>query len=170
RLDRWYRAKQILKQRGNPLAPDEFVAALNDDLNTPQAISIIDELANDALRLRERADSQEGSEKKKLISQAANFARQALACGELLGLLNLTYRERFQGPSSQLRGTARIHFKVTGTLSADYTTEGIENLIAVRAEAKAQRDFQKADQIREQLKAGRIVLEDGPDGTKWRRE
>ncbi len=45
----------------------------------------------------------------------------------------------------------------------------IESLLAERNDAKAARDFATADRIRDELKAEGILLEDGPDGTTWRR-
>jgi cysteinyl-tRNA synthetase len=47
--------------------------------------------------------------------------------------------------------------------------ERVENLITARADAKARRDFAEADRIREELKAEGVLLEDGPQGTTWRR-
>jgi cysteinyl-tRNA synthetase len=67
----------------------------------------------------------------------------------LLGLLESSTAEWFQGDSD---------------------TDAIEARIAERAEAKNNRDFATADRIRDELKAEGIILEDGPDGTSWRRE
>ena len=170
RLDRWYRAKQILKLRGKPSAPKEFIAALRDDLNTPQAIAIIDELAGEALRLRQRAEKADEREKKNLTTKAARIARQVLACGELLGLLRLTYRERFQGGYFLKAEPGR--FTVTGS-DVSFTTVRTEayinSKITERTAAKARRDFAESDRIRDELKAEGILLEDGPGGTTWRR-
>ena len=71
------------------------------------------------------------------------------ASGQLLGLLQSSPAEWFQG-------------------DADAST--IEQRILKRAEAKKNRDFARADLIRDELRAEGIVLEDGPSGTTWRRE
>nr|WP_283938564.1 cysteine--tRNA ligase [Sphingomonas alba] len=47
--------------------------------------------------------------------------------------------------------------------------ERVEGLILARAEAKARRDFAEADRIRDELKSEGVLLEDGPQGTTWRR-
>jgi len=68
---------------------------------------------------------------------------------QLLGLLQSSADEWFRG---------------------DADAGEIEARIAERAEAKKARDFVAADRIREELKADGIILEDGPNGTTWRRE
>jgi cysteinyl-tRNA synthetase len=47
--------------------------------------------------------------------------------------------------------------------------DAVEKRIAERGEAKKAKDFARADAIRQELKDKGIILEDGPDGTRWRR-
>jgi cysteinyl-tRNA synthetase len=105
-----------------PTEIDEGVLeALRDDLNTPLALSRLSALEGGALK----------------------------ASGQLLGLLQSSSSDWFQGD-----GDASV----------------IEQRIAERAEAKMNRDFATADRIRNELRAQGIVLEDGPGGTTWRKE
>ncbi|MDF7674378.1 cysteine--tRNA ligase [Acetobacteraceae bacterium ESL0709] len=70
--------------------------------------------------------------------------------GQLLGLFNVTPAQWFQG------GVA-------------LSTKEIEALIAERLAAKKDRNFARADEIRAELAAQKIILEDGPQGTTWRK-
>jgi cysteinyl-tRNA synthetase len=71
------------------------------------------------------------------------------ASARLMGLLESSAGEWFQGGGD---------------------AEAIEQRIADRTAAKKNRDFASADRIRDELKAEGIILEDGPNGTTWRRE
>ena len=55
------------------------------------------------------------------------------------------------------------------TAGVDQDGDQIKSQIAARAAARAARDFAGADKIRDELKSAGIELEDGPDGTTWKR-
>ena len=128
-LDRWYRAVGDAPAG----APDaQFLGALDDDLNTPQAIARLHGLADAALA----GDA---------------VAKAALkASAEVMGVLAKGSEAWFRGDAGGEGGE-------------------IEALIAQRAAAKKAKNFAEADRIRAALDARKIVLEDGPKGTTWRR-
>ena len=76
-----------------------------------------------------------------------------LAGGELLGLLQRDPEEWFKGEAPE------------GGLDGDF----IEALIGERNKARTAKDFARADEIRDQLEDQGILLEDGPEGTAWKR-
>jgi cysteinyl-tRNA synthetase len=76
------------------------------------------------------------------------------------------------GDGATLRASAALMGLLGETSAAWFQGEGddrIEGLVAARTEAKQRRDFAEADRIRAELADQGIVLEDGPDGTIWRR-
>jgi cysteinyl-tRNA synthetase len=119
--------------------PKVLVEALCDDLNTPQALAAMHELAADLQKAQ--------------TPEAINELRGALlAGGWLLGIL-------IEDPEA--------HFTAGG--SDTLANAEIDALIADRNAARAAKDFQRADQIRDQLAAAGIELEDLREGTRWRR-
>ena len=78
------------------------------------------------------------------------------ALGGVLGLLQ-------QHPSEFLQNAAPA-------ASSPFTPERIEQMIQQRLVARGRKDYADADQIRKELLAAGIILEDGPQGTTWRRE
>ncbi len=126
----------------DPLAR-RFLDALNDDFNTPEALAVLFELAHDINRLR-------NSDPAAAAARAALLLRLA----DLLGLL-------YQTPEAFLQG---------GPGEGGQSDAEIEALIAKRNEARKNRDFAEADRIRDALAEQGVILEDGPEGTTWRRE
>ena len=75
------------------------------------------------------------------------------ASGRLLGLLQDDPNDYLHGPMSERVANDRL-----------------KDIIGARAEAKARKDYAEADRIRDELAAEGVILEDGPQGTTWRRE
>ncbi len=135
-LDRLYTALRAATDTAvNDAETTSVLAALEDDLNTPQAVAELHALAS-ALN-RDPSDSK---------AKAA-----LLAGGALLGLLQQDPEDWFK------QGVG------------DVDEIEIETLIQKRVEARAAKDFAESDRIRDELAAAGIVLEDGPDGTSWKR-
>jgi cysteinyl-tRNA synthetase len=142
-VDRVYGVIRDANEKYGPLQAadspsDEFMSALLDDLNTPEALAVLN------------------SEAKKLANaNNAESAQQAagnlLAAGDLIGLFQ-------QDPQSWLAGD----------------TEGlddalIDQLIEERNISRKERNFARADEIRDQLQEMGITLEDVAGATRWRR-
>ena len=119
--------------------PEDVVSALADDLNTPGALAAMHAIASAMNRANDPA-------------QAQRLRASLLAGGWLLGLLA-------QSPEAWFKGVD------TESLDA----AAIDALIESRYEARRQKNFQRADEIRQELLRQGIELEDSRDGTRWRR-
>jgi len=127
---------------GSNMPDTEVVAALEDDLNTPLALSRLHSI-------RHALNKTNSAEEKAALKGALQ------ASGVLLGLLQ-------DDPEAWIKG---------GAADGDGPdAAAIEALIEQRAAARRTKDFAMSDKIRDDLAAQGIVLKDGPEGTTWRRE
>ncbi|HAT1660317.1 TPA: cysteine--tRNA ligase [Legionella pneumophila] len=138
-LIRLYQAiKDVPSQAANSKLDDywqeQFNQAMNDDFNTPVALSVLFQLAHEVNK----------SNSPVLANTLKNLAG-------ILGVLQ-------QAPESFLQSGLAEEEKLA-----------IEQLIAERLQARAERNWSKADQIRADLLSKGIELEDGATGTTWRR-
>ena len=122
---------------------ERFTDAMNDDFNTPVAISVLFDLAREINRARETE-----------TTQAAGLAALLIELGGILGILQSDPEAYLQSQSEQ---------------SSAITSEQIEALIAARNAARKERNWKEADRIRAELMAAGVLLEDGAPGTTWRR-
>ena len=142
-LDRLYGAVRGIEvsseARANATVPAGLVDALEDDLNTPKALAEFFALAR---QLNKSNDAREMEQ----------LAASMYASGELMGLLGNDPEQWFAGDAED-------------GMSAD----AIEALITERNQAKAEKDYPRADEIRAKLKESGIEIQDGRGGTTWRR-
>ena len=146
-------ADQLL-QEATARTRTAFVAAMDDDLNTPNALAALQTLRGEANKALEAG----------LSGAMRRLVRQEFrALGVVLGLLQTdTWRFKGQGPqraSGEAESTAK-------TLS----DEEIADKLAARLTAKKTKNYPLADQLRAELASHGITIEDRPDGTsRWKR-
>jgi cysteinyl-tRNA synthetase len=122
-----------------------FEEAMNDDFNTPVAVSVLFDLARELNKAKE-AD----------INRSHCLSYTLIQLASLLGLLQ-------DDPEKFLK---------SGVIdNADITDDFVEQQIRTRLEAKQAKNWLLADEIRDALKGQGVILEDAPNGlTSWRRE
>jgi len=145
-LTRLYTALKDVEPDDQPLDWNEpnaerFQSAMNDDFNTPVAVSVLFDLATEVNRTRDAA-----------------LARQLKQLAGVLGLLGREPRAFLQQAVGK------------GTGDAGIAPAEIESMIAARVAAKQAKNYAEADRIRAQLLEAGVALEDKPGGsTEWRR-
>lgn len=118
-----------------------FREAMDDDFNSAEAMGVLFDLARDLNKSKEQEPE-----------QAGKLARLLVRLGGILGILQ-------DSPEAFLN---RGSDKVDGAL--------IDSLIAQRKQARADKNWALADEIRDRLNAMKVVVEDGADGSRWRIE
>ncbi|ASJ96305.1 MULTISPECIES: cysteine--tRNA ligase [Shewanella] len=119
----------------------KFTAAMDDDFNTPEAYSVLFDMAREINRLK--VDD---------LAAASALGVSLKQLGDVLGILDQDVDAFFKGQGS------------------DDEVAQIEALIAERNRARAEKDWPAADVARDGLNALGVILEDGPEGTTWRKK
>ena len=142
-LDRLYGAVRGIdvpdSERSAAEPPEGLVASLEDDLNTPKAMA---EFFGLARSLNKATDA----------GERRRLAAQMYAAGDLMGLLQSDPESWFAGHGD-----------------SEMQAGAIEEMLEKRRVARAEKDFATADAIRDDLAKAGIQIEDGPEGTSWRR-
>tara|TARA_B110000438_G_scaffold9829_1_gene10000 strand:+ start:17578 stop:18957 length:1380 start_codon:yes stop_codon:yes gene_type:complete len=140
-LDRVYGALRNInvttQKINNTKVPNSILEALSNDLNTPMAMAEVFSLAK---KLNKTLDSDEQED----------IAAQIYAAGKILGLFEKNTKEWF-----------------SKTIKCKYSEDEIKNLIIEREAARSEKDFNKADKIRDQLLVEGISIEDTSAGVRW---
>jgi cysteinyl-tRNA synthetase len=130
-----------------------FKAAMDDDFNTPEAVAVLFDLANEVNR-----------------GKSLKASEQLKALAGVLGLLQCDAQDFLQGRVITAHANVTLDgITVHGTAVAAHTPESIGHLIQARIAAKKAKNFTEADRIRKELLEAGIVLEDTAQGTTWRR-
>jgi cysteinyl-tRNA synthetase len=125
-------------------AEEDFISGMEDDFNTPQALAGLYDLVREINRWIQERDFQLTASAQKLLKKALDSLNTL--GGEVLGLFDQT-------PTEQTVADTEI-----------------EKLIADRADAKKNKNWALADKIRDELKNKGVIIEDTPQGVRWRRE
>jgi len=161
-LNRLYTALRGVEVIDVPLEDDykiRFEQAMDDDFNTPVAVSVLFDLA------RELNKAKEGNQEEIHI-----LAATLKYLGGLLGILQADPDVWLKGDNVSTLQTG--HFKMIGyPVVSGVPEEYIEQQIQARLDAKKAKNWALADKIRDELKGQGVILEDAPNGTtSWRRE
>ncbi len=188
RLDNWYRLTENVECELEDVSED-LMSALTNDLDTPKAISILHNLrnqiahANDDAELLKR-NLKAGANLLGMLEKSADewFGREegemsihhdddVAAVEGVVGSLNVTLDD------VTLKATGNVGQKVELGLAEEISealpvmsNQEIDALVEERSQAKKNKDFEKADRIRDKLKEYNITLLDGPGGTTWEKK
>lgn len=140
-LDRFYTALEgYLETPTKEDIPVDVLAALKDDLNIPEALSILHGIVS---KIHKAVTPEEKKTLQKTLKAGAN----------IMGFLEKTTEDWFQRATKE------------GLSSTE-----IDSLIFQRTQARHLKDFATSDRIRHTLEESGILLEDTPQGTTWKRK
>ena len=142
-------------------ASDRFEAAMNDDFNTSLALSELQQLAREINVAKTAKD----------LRLASQLAGEMVELAKVIGVVQQV-PDVFLRKAAPKRGPEAYSIKAARGAHSEgkVLSDGdIDQLIALRVAARKSKDWKESDRIRDELSAQGILLEDGPQGTTWRR-
>lgn len=136
--------KAATESKADSAAVAQFFKAMDDDFNTPEALSCLFELAKEVNRYRQTD-----------IEKATQAAANLKCLAGHLGLLQHSPDEFLKAGQSD---------------QSSLSDNQIDEMIQQRKDARTNKDWAESDRIRDELKAQGIILEDAAGQTGWRRE
>ncbi len=146
-LTRLYTAIRGLPKADVADLPDyieRYHHAMQDDFNTPEALAVLFDLAKEVNQAKQTGDE----------AKAASIAALMKQLAEPMGLLTQD---------------AEAWFKSVDVSDGALSDSEIDSLIEQRKQARADKNWSEADRIRDVLNENKIVIEDGVNGSTWRR-
>ena len=138
RVEAFLAATQDLLKPGREV-PEAFAEAMDDDVNIPRALAVLHE------------QTRAGNAALAAGEDASDAANAVMAMAEVLGLAQL------------------MSFNAEGTSGAEHEALDalIQAVLAERADARAQKDWAKADAMRDLLASAGVQVKDGANGSTW---
>ncbi len=138
RVEAFLAATQDLLKPGREV-PQAFAEAMDDDVNIPRALAVLHE------------QTRAGNAALAAGEDASDAANAVMAMAEVLGLAQL------------------MSFNAEGTSGAEHEALDalIQAVLAERADARAQKDWAKADAMRDLLASAGVQVKDGANGSTW---
>lgn len=138
RVEAFLAATQDVLKPGREV-PEAFAEAMDDDVNIPRALAVLHE------------QTRAGNAALAAGEDASEAANAVMAMAEVLGLAQL------------------MSFNAEGTSGAEHEALDalIQAVLAERADARAQKDWAKADAMRDLLASAGVQVKDGANGSSW---
>ena len=138
RVEAFLAATQDVLKPGREV-PEAFAEAMDDDVNIPRALAVLHE------------QTRAGNAALAAGEDASEVANAVMAMAEVLGLAQL------------------MSFNAEGTSGAEHEALDalIQAVLAERADARAQKDWAKADAMRDLLASAGVQVKDGANGSSW---
>jgi cysteinyl-tRNA synthetase len=133
--------------------PERFLEEMDDDFNTAAVLGHLFDLNRTLNRFQDSLTGKPKPEEKELLAQGVQRLRQSAS---VLGLLQQSPEDFFQEHNRLALAALKI------------SEEEVVSLIEERALARKEKNWARADEIRDILEQLSIVVEDRPGGTRWR--